>query len=96
MLGYNTQNLIILYMLNLFCLIQWFKYLFKKFLEVTYYWFHIQYDEKFFTLLNNEIINTIYSLFNLNYFSVIYNNYKIISNVLYCSNELNLWKYVID
>ena len=96
MLGYNTQNLIILYMLNLFCLIQWFKYLFKKFLEVTYYWFHIQYDEKFFTLLNNEILNTLYSLFNLNLSSVVYNNYKIISNVLYCSNELNLWKYVID
>lgn len=94
-LGYNIQNLIILYMLNLFCLIQWFKYLFKKFLEITYYWFHIQYDEKFFTLLNNEILNTLCSVVNFNWTSDIYNNFKIISNVLYCSNELNLWKYVI-
>lgn len=37
MLGYNTQNLLILYVLNILCLIQWMKHLSKKFLEITYY-----------------------------------------------------------
>ena len=54
LMGYNIQNLIILYILNLLCLIQWFKYLTKKFLEITYYWFHTQYDEKFFINIQNE------------------------------------------
>jgi hypothetical protein len=38
LMGYNIQNLLILYVLNLFCLIQWIKWLFKKFLEIIYYW----------------------------------------------------------
>jgi len=92
-MGYNVQNLLILYILNLFCLVQWVKWLFKKFLELTYYWFHIQYDEKFFILIIQEIISIIFSFVNFDNF-----NYSIdwqnISNILYYSNELHLWKYI--
>jgi hypothetical protein len=93
LMGYNVQNLLILYILNLFCLVQWVKWLFKKFLELTYYWFHIQYDEKFFILIIQEIISIIFSFVNFDNF-----NYSIdwqnISNILYYSNELHLWKYI--
>jgi hypothetical protein len=93
-LGYNTQNLIILYFLNLFCLIQWFKFLFKKFIEVIYYWFFIDFDEKFFTIITNEVIITLKHLF-FNYDIInYYNKLKFISLKSYSTNYINLWKYV--
>jgi hypothetical protein len=94
LMGYNIQNLIILYVLNLFCLVQWIKWASKKFLEITYYWFHIQYDEKFVALLQNEIYNVIFSIFSTNDFTYVLQNLKIISNIIYYSNETNLWKYI--
>lgn len=94
MLGYNIQNLLILYILNLFCLIQWGKWIFKKFLELTYYWFHTQYDEKFIISSILEIKLILISLFNLNINVDFYNNFKIISIVFFQSNETNLWKYI--
>ena len=95
MLGYNIQNLLILYILNLFCLIQWVKILFKKFLEITYYWFHIQYDEKLLILLIEETTNIINSLFYVSIDLEFFNNLKIISNLIVQSNESLLWKYII-
>ncbi len=95
MLGYNIQNLLILYILNLFCLIQWVKILFKKFLEITYYWFHIQYDEKLLILLIEETTNIINSLFCVSIDLEFFNNLKIISNLIVQSNESLLWKYII-
>jgi hypothetical protein len=94
LLGYNVQNLIILYILNLFCLVQWIKFLFKKFLEVIYYWFFIEFDEKFFTTFLNEIFLTFKSVFYLQNFIFIYNNFKMLSNINYSVNSINLWKYI--
>lgn len=94
MLGYNTQNLLILYVLNILCLIQWIKYLSKKFLEITYYWFHIQYDEK---LLNNfffEIFNIIFSLFNVNSIKINIEKLFILSNKILYIDNINLWKFI--
>lgn len=94
MLGYNVQNLLILYILNLFCLVQWAKWLFKKFLEITYYWFHIQYDEKFFILIVEEILNILKSLVNFNNIVSIYNSFEVISIIIIQSNDSCLWKYI--
>ena len=94
MLGYNVQNLLILYILNLFCLIQWAKWIFKKFLEITYYWFHIQYDEKFIISIIFEIKSILQSLFILNVNFNLDNNFKVISIIFFQSNESNLWKYI--
>lgn len=94
MLGYNVQNLLILYILNLFCLVQWAKWLFKKFLEITYYWFHIQYDEKFFILIVEEILNILKSLINFNNIVSIYNSFEVISIIIIQSNDSCLWKYI--
>jgi len=94
LMGYNVQNLIILYILNLFCLIQWIKWLFKKFLEIIYFWFHVQFDEKFFFIIQNEIFNTIKSFFFLdnNLFFTI--KLKILSITVYYFNNINLWKII--
>jgi hypothetical protein len=94
-MSYNIQNLLILYILNIFCLIQWLKWLTKKFLEITYYWFHIQYDEKFIINFSNEFISTLLSLFRLNNStnSILY-SVKLFSNSLLYTSDFLLWKYV--
>lgn len=94
MLGYNVQNLLILYVLNLMCLIQWIKYLTKKFLEITYYWFYIQYDEKFFYTTLNELWLVITNYINIGNELNIITEILILSNTLFTSSDLNLWKFI--
>ena len=94
LMGFNVQNLIILYILNLLCLIQWVKYISKKFLEITYYWFHIQYDEKVFINFIFEFLTIITNLFNVNFTLVIFNDLNLISTNLFYTNENNIWKYI--
>lgn len=94
LLSYNIQNLLILYVLNIMCLIQWVRVIFKKFLEITYYWFYIQYDEKFYVNFIAELWNMIFSYFSVNTIFVNLDKIIILSNHLYFSNELNLWKYI--
>ena len=94
LLGYNTQNLIILYILNICCLVQWVKVVFKKFFEITYYWFFTQYDEKFLLLFWRECLSTVSSLLTLNKSTPLILNFRLISNSLYSSNNANLWKYL--
>lgn len=94
LLGYNVQNLLILYILNLMCLAQWVKFLFKKFLEITYYWLFIQYDEKFFVNFVYELWNTFIYFFYFKEFSSNFTSLQIISKTLYFSNELQIWKYI--
>lgn len=95
LLGYNVQNLLILYVLNLFCLIQWVKILFKKFLEIIFYWFYVQYDEKFISNLLNEIFTIVLSLiqvnFEINYF---FKDIVIVCKLIFSSDEMHLWRYL--
>jgi hypothetical protein len=95
MLGYNTQNLLILYVLNLMCLIQWAKYGSKKFLEITYYWFHIQYDEKFFNQFILELFNILSNIYIVDIdVQNILNTDIIKSLYLFISDNLDLWKFL--
>ena len=93
LLGYNTQNLLILYILNLLCLVQWIKVILKKFLDITYYWFHLQYDQKFSINFLMELFNVIKNYLSLNN-NVFTNSLSSISLTLYFSNELTIWKYI--
>jgi hypothetical protein len=94
LLGYNVQNLLILYILNIFCLIQWIKWLFKKFTEIVYYWFFTQFDEKFFTIIMQEFVNIVKSFLSTDYSIFYHINTKITSLSLYYINSINLWKYI--
>ena len=95
MLGYNTQNLLIIYILNLMCLIQWLKFCYKKFVEITYACYHYQYDEKIINQVYTEFLNVIWSLFidNLILENKIINA-SLRSINLFVSDNLNLWKFL--
>ena len=95
LLGYNTQNLLIIYVLNFVCLIQWLKFFYKRFLEITYSCYHYQYDEKIINQLYIEFLNILRSFFinNLDIEKKIIISW-IKSIGLLVSDNLHLWKFL--
>ncbi len=91
LLGLNFQNLIILYILNILCYIQIIKFIFKRYLELQYFWFflnpNIKISEKFII----ELKNIIYSLF-----SIKTNSYNIYTNYIqiFFTDTIVLWKII--
>ena len=53
--GANLQNMIILYVLNFACYLQWFKWIYRRFFDLPYTWFFINVDNKFLFRLFFEI-----------------------------------------
>ena len=61
LLSYNLQNLIILYILNFGCLIQWINFFFK---------FKFEYSFNFFFFNYNNIYNIIFEIYNIIFYSI--------------------------
>lgn len=55
LLALNIQNLIILYVLNILCYLQWLKWATRRFLDLPYEWFFSAPSMDLFTLLSSEI-----------------------------------------
>lgn len=81
--GANLQNMVILYVLNFACYIQWFKWIYRRFFDLPYTWFYINIDNKFTFRFVFELKLLLLNLLNFNV------NYYIYSTVVYKS--LNLW-----
>jgi len=62
LLSANLQNFIILYLLNWIAMYPWFKYILRKYLNVSYLWFYTQFREKFFLNFFNGFYSLIISL----------------------------------
>lgn len=94
LLSYNTQNIVILYWLNLICLIQWVKVFYKKFFELSYSWFYFQFDEKFFAMFSLEFWYMLNYVISFDFDVKLVKHIIITSQSLCLSNELSLWKYI--
>ena len=70
LLSFNYQNLLILFVLNLLCYCNWAHFLFRKFFDVSYFWFFTAPDQKHLRLIVDEAIHIILSCFE-------YNSYEI-------------------
>lgn len=55
--GFNLQNLFILFWLNFLFILQWFKWVIRRFLDGIYYWFLTDSNFHFIKYLFNELIN---------------------------------------
>lgn len=62
LLGANLQNFIILYLLNWIAMYPWFKYLLRKYLNISYLWFSAQFRERFFSNFFNGFYTLLVSL----------------------------------
>lgn len=82
LLSLNSQNFIILYVLNLLTYIQWVKWVFRRFLDLVYFWFYTSYDirnielfwSEFTTLLFGQVDFSIFTFYYLNNIFTLYSN----------------------
>jgi hypothetical protein len=92
--GANLQNMIILYVLNFACYIQWFKWLYRRFADLPYTWFMANIDTKLIFRLFSEIkllwFNIINSDIKFTYFDC--TTYKSLS--LWTVDSLVIWKFL--
>jgi hypothetical protein len=61
LLGANLQNFIILYLLNWISMYPWFKFMARKYLNISYLWFSAQFRERFFSNFFNGFYNVLVS-----------------------------------
>lgn len=92
--GANLQNMIILYLLNFACYLQWFKWIYRRFFDLPYTWFFINIDNKFIfrlffecKLLLNNLLATNGTVTSFS--SVIYK-----SLTLWNVDSLSMWKFI--
>lgn len=64
LLSFNYQNLLILFVLNLLCYCNWIHFLFRRFFDVSYFWFFTNPDQKHLRLIVEETIHIFLSCFN--------------------------------
>ena len=65
LLSANFQNFIILYIFAWVFMYPWFKFYFRKFLDMPYYWFYINNRKLFFRTLINDFKSVYYGFENL-------------------------------
>lgn len=92
--GANIQNMIILYVLNFACYLQWFKWVYRRFADLPYTWFMTNIDTKLVFRFFMEIKLLIINFFNFNVNIYSYNSiiYKSIS--LWTVDSLAIWKFL--
>lgn len=92
--GANLQNMVLLYVLNFACYIQWFKWLYRRFFDLPYTWFFTNIDNKMAFRIFFEMKLLILNLFHMN--SEVYQ----LSGVVYKSlnswgvDSLAMWKFI--
>jgi len=87
--SYNMQNFLILIVLNLLTYSQWIKFIFRRYLDLVYFWFYTNYDIKNFYLIWREAALFLSSFLTQNFFHtpnlVLFTNYNLYSTKLYFS-----------
>jgi len=92
--GANLQNMLILYVLNFACYLQWFKWIYRRFFDLPYTWFFINVDNKFFFRLFSEIKLVAFSLLNFNQNNLTFQNIIYKSTLLWNVDSLCMWKFL--
>lgn len=92
--GANLQNMVLLYVLNFACYIQWVKWLYRRFFDLPYTWFFTNIDNKALFRVLNEMILLAQNLVNINEDFYKFNNivYKSIS--FWNVDSLAMWKFI--
>lgn len=90
----NLQNIIILYVLNLVCYIQWLKWFYRRFFDLPYNWFFTNIDNKVSFRLFSEIKLLIVNLFQLNINFIQTKGIIYKSLLLWDVNSLAIWKFL--
>ena len=66
-LSMNFQNIILFYLMNWLCLYSWLKWILRRFLDQTYYWFFTAFRPVTINIIITDFFNYIDNLFNLSF-----------------------------
>jgi hypothetical protein len=92
--GANLQNLILLFILNLSCYAQWFKWFYRRFYDIPYKWFFISSYHHTFLTFFNELWNVYTNIFSLNINVLTYTTFIFKSLSIWNVDSLFFWKYM--
>lgn len=92
--GANLQNMVLLYVLNFACYIQWFKWLYRRFFDLPYTWFFTNIDNKFVFRLFFEVKLLLVNILNTNtdVYRFIHITYRSLN--LWNVDSLAMWKFI--
>lgn len=92
--GANLQNIIILYVLNFACYLQWAKWIYRRFFDLPYTWFMTNIDNKFVTRFISEIKLLVVNLLTVNENTIQFTNFVYRSTALWNVDSLAYWKFL--
>jgi hypothetical protein len=92
--GVNLQNIVLLYVLNFACYLQWFKWLYRRFFDLPYTWFMTNIDNKFMFRLIFEIKLLVTNLISFNLSSYYFPSIVYKSLTLWGVDSLCMWKFL--
>lgn len=92
--GANLQNMVLLYVLNFACYLQWFKWIYRRFFDLPYTWFFTSIDNKNLYRLFFELKLLISNLFNLNSITPQIQSITYKSLELWQVDSLAIWKFL--
>lgn len=92
--GANLQNMVLLYVLNFACYLQWFKWIYRRFFDLPYTWFMVSIDNKFLFRLFFELKLLISNLLTYNLSLTSFNGVVYKSLFLWNVDSLCMWKFI--
>lgn len=92
--GANLQNMVLLYVLNFACYLQWFKWIYRRFFDLPYTWFMTSIDNKFIFRLFFEFKLLAANLLTINGYVFSFNNVIYKSLFLWNVDSLCIWKFI--
>lgn len=63
----NFQNVILFYLMNWLCLYSWLKWVLRRFLDQTYYWFFTSFRPVTLNIIVTDFLNYFFNLVNFNF-----------------------------
>lgn len=89
LLSFSVQNLLILYVLNISCLVQWLKFFFRKFLDLPSNVFFFNKVDNLYSNLVNELCSLFVKFLNFQYPSVALPFSRLSINFFFVSDFFN-------
>ena len=90
----NLQNLIILYILNFACYLQWFKWFYRRFADLPYTWFMTNIDTKLIFRLVFEVKLLLLSFLRVDSKVISTSSFIYKSLSLWTVDSLSIWKFI--
>ena len=85
-LSMNFQNTVLFYIMNWLCLYSWLKWVFRRFMDQTYYWFFTSFRPTTLNVILNDFVKLAFNIMEHNLptlkYSLTFNFYYLLNNIV--------------